>query len=241
MLSINNIRFRYKANGPAVGPISFQVSRGECLGLLGPSGSGKTTLLRVFAGLLHQGVDGELSGTLVLDPPERDTNAMWSISFMFQQTVLLPHLTVLENVLLPFLADSKSHARKKSEAEELLTRLGLGRELQSLPQVLSGGMRSRVALARALLVRPDALLLDEPFSGLDVASREVAYEAIDSYARIHGTSVVLVTHDLEEAWRLCKRVVVLGRMGSSSSELSEPKTMEFSAFRQAVVEAMNHD
>nr|WP_272490679.1 ABC transporter ATP-binding protein [Mesobacterium pallidum] len=182
---------------PVLGPLSLTLAPGEVLAVLGPSGVGKSTLLRLIAGL-----DRDYDGMVALDgrPPE----AAPVPGIVFQDPRLLPWLSATENIR------AVAPEVTRAEARALLAEMGLAGAEDRLPGALSGGMQRRVALARALAVSPRLLLLDEPFVSLD---RPLARELLALVARIvadRGPSVVLVTHEPEDAARLADKVVVLG-------------------------------
>lgn len=242
MLKLANIELRYDGpRGRGIGPLSFDVRRGDCLGLLGPSGCGKSTLLKLIAGLLPRPRTDYFGGTIQWNGNSGPTPAGRQISLMFQHTVLLPHMTVLENVLLPFLGDASSNSITiKNEAKRLLQEVGIAAESDLLPEALSGGMRTRVALARALVVHPNLLLLDEPFSGLDVAIRESAYQVIEKAQARDTTTVILVSHDIEEVWRLCGRIAVMNKDASKLHFIEDARQSSFRNFRDRVLNLMEH-
>ncbi|HMM27191.1 MAG: ABC transporter ATP-binding protein [Chloroflexota bacterium] len=202
-----------KSFGPvrAVESVSFRLENGRFLALLGPSGCGKTTVLRMIAGLERpdSGVI-ELAGRVVSDerafiPPDRRR-----VGLVFQDYALFPHLTVAENVAYG-LARGADRARRVAA---LLDLVGLGGYEARYPRELSGGQQQRVALARALAPQPDLILLDEPFSNLDVALRTQVREDVQRIIREAGVSAVLVTHDQDEAMSLadCVAVMFAGRI-----------------------------
>jgi len=185
--------------------VALEVSPGAICALLGPSGSGKTTLLRLIAGL--EAID---RGTIALDdevlaadgvsvPPERRR-----IGMVFQDWALFPHLTVADNVA--FGLGRKPDTRRVGEALEMV---GLTSEAHRRPGTLSGGQQQRVALARALAPQPEVLLLDEPFSNLDVTLRARLRREVHAVLRTAGVTTVFVTHDQDEAFVLGDRVAVM--------------------------------
>lgn len=179
---------------------SLELEAGEIVSLVGASGCGKSTLLRIVAGL-----DREHDGQVRLDG-QAQHGIHSDIGFIFQEPRLLPWLTVAQNV--GFDAD----ARRASDPHvfTLLEEVGLAQVADALPKALSGGMAQRVAIARGLFNRPRLLLLDEPFSAVDAFTRMKLQELLLAIAREHGTTLLLVTHDVDEAAWLSDRVVVMG-------------------------------
>jgi len=176
--------------------IHFTLRAQESAAIVGASGSGKSTLLSIVAGL-----DTPTSGTVrlagadlfALDEDARAAQRAANIGFVFQSFQLLGNLTALENVMLPLELQGRNDAR--SEATEMLRRVGLGERLAHYPKVLSGGEQQRVALARAFVVRPKVLLADEPTGSLDFATGETVIRLMFDLNREAGTTLVLVTHD----------------------------------------------
>ncbi|MEV5964369.1 ABC transporter ATP-binding protein [Kribbella sp. NPDC051952] len=198
----------------ALEEIDLHVREGEFVTLIGRSGCGKSTLLRLIAGLLPP-----TSGTVKVagDPV---TGPRPDVSFMFQRPALLPWRSVLSNVMLPIEIDGRTGGRSKTAyrelAHQLLEMVGLQGFERRLPQELSGGMQQRVSLCRSLIRDPQVLLMDEPFSALDALTRTELSEELQRIKMELSTTIVFVTHSIEEAVVLADRVVVLtprpGRM-----------------------------
>ncbi|HQJ10762.1 MAG TPA: ABC transporter ATP-binding protein [Anaerolineae bacterium] len=187
----------------ALEKVSFDVFQGEFVCLIGPSGCGKSTLLRTLAGLLppSQG-EVRLRGVPVSGPTR-------AVGLVFQQPTLLPWRTVAGNVGLPLELQGQSPEERRRRVAELLDMVGLTGFGDTYPQLLSGGMAQRAAIARALAQDPEVLLLDEPFGSLDALTRErMAAALLELWQHLQRT-VVMVTHSVEEATLLADRVVVL--------------------------------
>ena len=216
--------------------VNLTLQSGEIVGLLGRSGSGKSTLLRIVAGLLLP-TAGEVSwrGALVSGPAP-------GVAMVFQSFALFPWLTVAENVELGLEAQGIARAERERRGEEAIDLIGLGGYENAYPKELSGGMRQRVGLARALVVHPDLLLMDEPFSALDVLTAEtLRTDLIDlwSEGKLPLKSILMVTHNIEEAVLMCDRILVFSsNPGRVASELivpfAHPRNRLDPAFRQMV-------
>jgi NitT/TauT family transport system ATP-binding protein len=180
----------------------LDVAPGEFIALLGPSGCGKSTLLYLVAGLEAASAGGIWSfGDPVETPsPER--------SLIFQETSLFPWLSVWQNVSFGLSLRGEAVAARKEVARRALARVGLSEAMDKRPDELSGGMRQRVAVARALAMRPKVLLMDEPFAALDVQTRAKMQDFLLDVWQASGASVLFVTHHIEEAIALADRVVV---------------------------------
>jgi NitT/TauT family transport system ATP-binding protein len=204
MLTLAGVEKIYATReGPLVAlePVSFTLGEGEFVSLIGPSGSGKSTLLHLIAGLESP------SGGEILLHDQRVTGPGRERGLVFQNYTLFPWLTVEENVRFPqCLAANRSDP---AYAQYLLEVMGLAKFARTWPRELSGGMKQRAAIARALVSRPQLLLMDEPFGALDAQTREDMQELISLLSRHEGVSVLFVTHDLEEAVYLGDRVLVL--------------------------------
>jgi NitT/TauT family transport system ATP-binding protein len=185
--------------------VSFTVSAGEVVAIVGPSGCGKSTLLSVLGGLLQPSSgSAQWRGA----PPAGSLNPL---TFVFQDFALLPWCTVAENVEFPLLHSGLTSGARQAVVEDALRRTSLSDFRGAYPRQLSGGMRQRVGIARALAVRPAILLMDEPLSALDSQTRELLMEDFVRLLADGAMGAVYVTHNLEEAVRLADRIVVLSR------------------------------
>ena len=195
-IEASGLTFGYK-NKPVIDSISFSVEREQFVTFLGPSGCGKTTLLNLIAG-----INTPVSGNLSVQSRR--------ISFVFQNDSLLPWRNALSNVLLPFeLRGEIITPQLREKGVEILDQLGLFGSETAAPSELSGGMKKRVELARALVTEPDLLILDEPFSSLDIITREKLNILLRSVHRSTRSTVVMVTHSVEEACFLSDKIYVL--------------------------------
>ncbi|WP_426437838.1 ABC transporter ATP-binding protein [Bradyrhizobium genosp. P] len=195
--------------------VSFQVAAGEVVAIVGPSGCGKSTLLSILGGLLRPAAGvAELRGA----PPAGSLNPL---TFVFQDFALLPWSTVEQNVAFPLLHTNLSVAERRAVIDDALRRTGLTDFRATYPKQLSGGMRQRVGIARALAVRPAILLMDEPLSALDSQTRELLMEDFVRLLADGAMGAVYVTHNLEEAIRLADRIVVLSRRPGRIQEIVE--------------------
>lgn len=208
-IEVNGVSVRFAASTQqqrsnlALSGVSVRVAPGEFVAILGPSGCGKSTLLRVVCGLL-----GATQGTVRVDgqvvsrvPP--------GIGFLFQSDALLPWKTARENVAIGAILAGKAPGEAGRRAEVLLGDIGLGQALHKYPAELSGGMRKRVALARTMAYEPTVFLLDEPFSALDAQTRIHVGNRFLRVLETLGQTVLIVTHDIDEAIAMADRVLVM--------------------------------
>ena len=204
-VGVSNLTCRY-GSFLAVDNVTIDIAAGEFLALLGPSGSGKTTILMSIAGF-NQASSGsiEIAGRAVTHLPPRERN----IGMVFQKYALFPHMTVSQNIAFPLIQRGFSRAETAEAVASFVKLVGLkGFEDRLVPN-LSGGQQQRVALARALVYRPPVLLMDEPLGALDKKLRERLQVEIKEIQRITGTTVILVTHDQNEALNMADKLVVL--------------------------------
>ncbi len=207
-LEVKNASVAYGGN-PVVQGVSLELNAGEIGCLLGPSGCGKTSLLRAIAGFepLTAG-EIHLHGRCVTRPGMTLAPERRRVGMVFQDFALYPHLTVAKNVA--FGLRTLSRGKRNARVDELLRLVDLQEQAEKYPHQLSGGQQQRVALIRAMAPRPEILLLDEPFSGLDVELREQLAREVRGILQRDGVTAILVTHDQFEAFAMADRIGVLG-------------------------------
>jgi NitT/TauT family transport system ATP-binding protein len=231
-----------------LGDINVTVRSGEFMCIVGPSGAGKTTLLQCLSGLTNP-TSGTVSlrGRVVTEPP-----AEMAIVFQDYSRSLMPWLSVLDNVMLPLRSTTKDRAERKQKAMEALVEVGLKDHLDKYPWQLSGGMQQRVAIARALAYAPAIVLMDEPFASVDAQTRGDLEDLTLKLKNHLGITIVLVTHDIDEAVYLADRVLVLGKkptqvvdlietnIGAERDQISTKATREFAQLRTRVYQEIRH-
>ncbi len=207
-LVVEHIAKGYDFNGevvPVIADLSLTLRKGEIVAIVGPSGCGKTTLLNTLCGLLAPDA-GRIHwhGRQVVGQPQ-------NVGYMLQKDLLLPWRTALANTMLGLEIRGVPPAEAEDRSRAMLDQLGLHGFADHYPTTLSGGMRQRVALARTLVNDPDVLLLDEPFAALDFQTKLLIENDMVGLVRKGGRSMLLITHDIEEAVSLADRVIVLSR------------------------------
>lgn len=240
MLSINSVVKKFKRGNhvvQALGPVDLQIAQGEFVTILGPSGCGKTTLLHMMGGF-----ETPTTGTIEIND-QAVTQPSRKLGMVFQEATLFPWKTVLQNIAWPIEQMGTGRAQALDIATHYLEKVGLHRFGKAYPNELSGGMRQRAALARTLAMKPEVLLMDEPFGALDAQTREEMQEELTRMWQSSGLTVVFITHDIPEAIFLGDRVVVLGgKPGTVMEECridlprprtnatkSDPKVLEYRA------------
>ena len=212
-LSVKNINKEYKNKGGntiAIKDISFNLKQGEIIAVIGTSGCGKSTLLNIISGL-----DKATSGICTFD---KDNPI---ISYMLQSDALLPWRNVLDNACLGLELMHKKNKESIDYVKNLLKEYGLDEFIDKMPSSLSGGMKQRVALIRSLAIKPDILLLDEPFSALDYYTRIKISEDVYKILKQTNTSTIIITHDIAEALSISDRIVVLSKRPSIVKKIYE--------------------
>jgi NitT/TauT family transport system ATP-binding protein len=206
-VQIDNLTHAYftkKEEVTAIRSVSFEVAQGEFVVLVGPSGCGKSTILSLVAGIFPA-----TSGTIRLFG-QKVEGPSFRTSYMLQKDGLLEWRTVEQNMLFGLQIQRQATQEKIARARELLEKMGLNHVSHHYPSQLSGGMRQRVALVRTLAVEPDILLLDEPFSALDIQNKILLEELLTRTLKEQNKTALLVTHDLEEAIAVGDRILVMG-------------------------------
>jgi NitT/TauT family transport system ATP-binding protein len=224
-VSLRGVTKTYDSGVVALGPIDLDVPKGEFVSLLGPSGCGKSTALRLIAGL-----SAPTSGAVRV--AHHGAQAGRSIGFVFQEPTLMPWTSVRENVRLPLKLTHVPRGEADKRVGEALAQVGLAEFADAFPRELSGGMKMRVSLARALVTDPDILLMDEPFAALDEITRFKLNNDLLALWRNLNKTVIFVTHSVFESVYLSQRVIVMTpRPGRIAAEFcidaAEPRAEEF--------------
>jgi len=224
-VSLDGVTKVYDSGVAALGPLDLKVRNGEFVALVGPSGCGKSTALRLVAGL-----SVPTAGTVRIS--RQEARPGHAVGFVFQEPTLMPWTSVRENVRLPLKLSRVPGAAADARIDEALQRVGLAEFAESYPRELSGGMKMRVSLARALVTDPDILLMDEPFAALDEITRFRLNNDLLALWRNLRKTVIFVTHSVFESVYLSQRVVVMtSRPGRIAAEIGiatvEPRGEEF--------------
>jgi NitT/TauT family transport system ATP-binding protein len=204
LVSLRGVSKRFGSGAPILRALDLEVHEGETLTLLGPSGCGKSTALRLLAGLA-----APTRGEIIWSNPARRKQ----LGFVFQDPTLLPWRDVFSNVYLPLQLAGRSRKQSTPQVEEALALVGLANFSRALPRELSGGMKMRCAIARALVTRPVLLLMDEPFAALDEVTRFKLNEDLLELKSRFGMTIVFVTHSVAESVYLSTRILVLASRG----------------------------
>lgn len=214
LLKVNNLsKIYYKSDHEteAVRDITFDLNEGDFIGIVGPSGCGKSTILNIICGL-----DEKTRGEVI----KKDNI---KIGYMLQEDALFPWLTIFDNATLGLKISKKLTVQNKKYVLNLLRKYDLINFKDKYPNELSGGMKQRLALIRTLAMKPDILLLDEPFSALDYQTRLSVSEDVYNIIKEEKKSIIIVTHDLSEAISLCSKIIVLSKRPSIIKNIHEIK------------------
>jgi NitT/TauT family transport system ATP-binding protein len=238
-LQVDDVRLSY-GGPPVVERLKLTAEPGEILVLTGPSGCGKSTVLRALAGLLRPDAGRVLADGAQVIATSRDRG------MVFQDSALLPWRTVRSNIELALRLRGQPRSGRRERAERWIAEVGLTGFADYLPNRLSGGMRQRVQLARGLAGAPRAVMMDEPFAALDTQTRAAMQRLLIDTWRAHPTTIVFVTHDVDEALALGDRVAVMGRCGQPLRALLDvphPRTEQAADradVRAEVIAALDH-
>ena len=229
-IEIRNVEHVYESDFssvPALASVSLTVADGEFVALLGPSGCGKSSLLRIVADLLRP----TAGSVQIYSSSNKNGKGRPKTALVFQEYALFPWRTVLENVVFSLEMRGVRHDERVARARDVLTRVGLQGFAAAYPHQLSGGMRQRVGIARALAAEPEVLLMDEPFGALDAQTRTVLQEELLRVWESERKTVLYVTHSIDEAVYMSDRIVLFsarpGRIKAEYTvELPRPRNME---------------
>jgi NitT/TauT family transport system ATP-binding protein len=236
-LELDRVRLSYNGNA-VIDDLTLTVRPGEILVLTGPSGCGKTTVLRALAGLLAPDTGRVLADGAEVSGTSGDRGVV------FQDNALLPWRSVRSNIELALRLRGESRATRTAQADRWIGELGLTGFGDYLPKNLSGGMRQRVQLARGLAGAPRAVMMDEPFGALDTQTRAAMQRLLIDSWRAHPTTIVFVTHDVDEALTLGDRIAVLGRAGQplrALVDVPQPRSDQTHPEQRAEIIAALHD
>ena len=224
----------------AIKDISFDINSEEFVGIIGPSGCGKSSILNILSDL-----DKNYSGNIIKDQKTK-------IAYMLQEDALFPWLTIEDNVLLGLKIEKSLNSESKQYAQNLLKKYGLYEFKNMYPNSLSGGMKQRVALIRTLAIKPDILLLDEPFSALDYQTRLKVSNDVYEIIKNEKKTMIIVTHDISEAISICDKIIVLSKrpstiiniheinLNNKSTPINNRKSSNFSSYYKAIWEEIDN-
>jgi NitT/TauT family transport system ATP-binding protein len=204
-IELEGVEKRFDGGTLALAGVSLRVPRRGFVAIVGPSGCGKSTLLRIVAGL-----EPATAGTVRVAPPDASRAQVQRLSFVFQDATLMPWADVFDNVWLPLRVAGSARAQARERIAPVLEAVGLSAFERAYPRELSGGMRMRVSIARALVSRPAMLLMDEPFAALDEITRMRLNDDLLDWWRARDLTALFVTHSVFEAVYLSERVIVMG-------------------------------
>lgn len=216
-INVKDISFQYNPLKKVLSNIRLDLDNESIIAIVGASGSGKSTFLRILAGIIQKTKKNIFEGEVILDNDTPSAMAKkGQIGFMFQEPTLLPNMTVQENISFPLKLKGNFQS---SVVDELMKMVGLDKYASYLPYQLSGGMKTRVALARTFITRPKLLLLDEPFSSIDIRWKISLYKELENLRLFYQPTIILVTHDIQEAVHLSNHIIVFGTNGTVLNEI----------------------
>ena len=215
-VKIDKLVFGYTKDRTVINGIDLYINH-DSIAVVGASGCGKSTLLRLISGLIRKSEENILTGSISINGLKADDYAQKSeTSFMFQEATLFPNINVYRNIIRPLVIQRN---KDRSEALKLMELVELKTFKDYLPSQLSGGMKTRVSLARTFVTKPKLLLLDEPFNALDIKWKYTLYRELEKLKLEYKPLIIIVTHDIQEALLLSNHVVVLGIEGKILKEL----------------------
>jgi NitT/TauT family transport system ATP-binding protein len=230
MLNIENLSVSYKSNRNnvhALGPITMKIESGDIIAIIGPSGCGKSTFLHVLSGIIK-----DYAGQAVLNDARLNPK-IHNIGFIPQNFGLLPWRSVEKNCLLSLKIKGKPYTEDvKKRVDYIINKLNIAELMDRYPRELSGGQKQRAAIARAFIMNPDLLLMDEPFSALDALTREEAQELFISLWNQYKPTTVFVTHSIEEAIYMGKKIVIMSNTPGTIAEIIENPLFNTENLRQ---------
>lgn len=223
-LTISDLNFGYDSQIGVINNLNINISNNQTVAIVGASGCGKSTFLRLCCGILPEGKKQNFNGSLLIDDEKpADLVKKGQVGFMFQEPALFPNLSVKDNITLPIKLNGKNGSDQ--QINELIHKVGLSDYAGYLPSQLSGGMKTRVSLARTFSTKPKLLLLDEPFSGLDIKWKFLLYRELELLISEYKPMVIMVTHDINEALLLSNHIFVFGKKGTILKELNIDKPL----------------
>lgn len=223
-ITVQNLSFGYNKEKEILSDINLSINENKIVAIVGASGCGKSTFLRLLCGILGKKNNSSFQGQIKvgnLTPSEYTKNE--KVGFMFQDATLFPNLSVSDNISLPLKFNSS--LSDTFNVSELLSIVGLAKYKNYFPSMLSGGMKTRVALARTFITKPSLLLLDEPFSALDINWRYTLYRELEELRAKFAPMIIIVTHDIQEALILSNHIIVFGIEGKIIEEINMEKPL----------------
>lgn len=236
MLEIKNLYVKYHNTGKvALRDVSFFVNKGEIAAILGPSGAGKTTLINVVAGLIKDGIEVEIKGQITINGGQKGT----VVNTVFQEPTLLPWRTVVGNIVYGLEIKKESKESIEAKVKKMIEMVGLKNSENYYPYQLSLGMQQRANFARALICDPDVLLLDEPFSALDIKTKKKIQEEFSKIIKEKQITSIFVTHSPDEAFFMADKIIAFSKSPAEIKKIIDnkaKKTLNVSDYYQDLYE-----